>query len=62
MTTDEATKKWCPMTKDRNENNMCISSNCMVWRWYYDEVKYGDYVKTEQGACGLAPAARNPKD
>jgi hypothetical protein len=57
MTTDEAAKKWCPYMgafNGRNaDNTMCISTNCMAWRWVslWDGHKV---VVTNKGYCGLA--------
>lgn len=58
----EARKCWCPFARNTNCDpgvpafnqvehmpmTNCIASECMAWRWYYDE------DRVERGFCGLA--------
>jgi hypothetical protein len=69
MHEDEAKQKWCPMVRTVNHHigvrgglhhdemrsgDVCIASNCMMWRWDTEE-KFGNRVLSEvNGHCGLA--------
>ena len=76
MTEDEAKTKWCPMIRwtsaqngldsfeNRGANCMCITSDCMMWRWKTEyssitdngngtsTINWGANKRTE-GGCGL---------
>jgi len=77
MNENEAKTKWCPMFRQSslsddgnrnygnpfNENDRCIASECMAWRWYYsiaNDLALGtsphktDGDGNELGYCGLA--------
>lgn len=48
-TEDEAKGKWCPYARCPDDNT-CVGSDCMMWRW----VKAGSEVWLgEVGYCGL---------
>jgi len=49
-TEEEAKDKWCPMAgnpRASRQDEGCIATNCMAWRWYNDCHGNGGY-------CGLA--------
>lgn len=39
MTESEAREKWCPMARQRNDNETCLGSNCALWQWDENEYK-----------------------
>jgi hypothetical protein len=51
MKHENALNKLCPMTPrgDYNDNNRCVASGCMAWRWF----------NTQSGYCGLAGKPEN---
>jgi len=52
MTEDEARKKWCPEAPEV-DNNRCIGSGCMAWRWTNGNPTAG----VGRGFCGRAGRA-----
>jgi len=52
MTEDEARKKWCPEAPEV-DNNRCIGSGCMAWRWTNGNPTAG----VGRGYCGRAGRA-----
>ena len=60
VTVVEAQKKLCPMTMNRKVgSDLCISSDCMAWRWgpsykwNEDEDKPEVIYSTTHGYCGM---------
>jgi hypothetical protein len=51
MKQGNALTKLCPMTPsgDNNDNNRCVASGCMAWRWF----------NADSGYCGLAGKPEN---
>ena len=51
MKHENALNKLCPMTPrgDYNDNNRCVASGCMAWRWF----------NNDSGYCGLAGKPEN---
>ena len=68
-TEDQAKKLWCPMGKYRlyihddkrinydsnaSQTPLCIASQCMMWRWSFEQTSGGGWVNTHRiGYCGL---------
>lgn len=46
LTGREARKRWCPAMGDYERDRNCVASDCMAWRW--------DYEESDEGYCGLA--------
>lgn len=57
MKEEEARKKWCPMTTKEAESDLCIASDCMMWRWKMSLIEskpdYDVYDNRQEGYCGL---------
>jgi len=49
-TEKEAFERFCPIWSNDNYNIRCISSKCMMWRWY----SQSEIDKPPKGYCGLA--------
>jgi len=53
MTEDQAHNKWCPLTKPGSGTDICIASECMMWRWQSKSAEENRW-SPRQGYCGLA--------
>lgn len=51
LTEEEARTKWCHcLRQEGSEDNRCMASGCMAWRWAKGEW----HGKEPRGYCGLA--------
>lgn len=59
-TTEDASKRICPIQSLNGKPINCAHTRCMMWRWLYQSDTQGRIEDPQFGYCGLAakPADR----